>query len=254
MKELTKENGRKVLCYKAGGESEYRHYLKSKSKEEKYTIMMITRDTRVSAKELDTPEKHAMAVQAFVNAGFTKHSEFGNYFAHGGKRYTSLAIYSNDGDIYWNSDESNTTLEELLSAENSGFEKKDALLYQDETEEASWYDYSKQEALTFPPSGIWCQVLIGTLWWKVYIVGQDSEGFCVYEHNEDDQFNFTEVYDGDKSVNHFRPLDWDKLSKENLEKAKQRKELIDIISSAGNLSEGLLADVILNAGFKRNEK
>jgi hypothetical protein len=215
--------------------------------------MMITRDTRVSAKELDTPEKHAMAVQAFVNAGFKKNPDYGSHLEYGDGAYTSLAIYSDD-DIYWNSERPNTTLEELLSAENSGFNRTACV---SKTQCPEWYDYSKQEALTFPPSGIWCEVLTGAWWWKVYIVGQDSEGICVYEHNEDDQFKFTEVYYGDQDVNSFRPLDWDKLSEENLEKAKQRKELIDIISSAGNLSEGFskesLADIILNAGFKRNK-
>ncbi len=214
---------------------------------------MITKDTRVAAKELDTPEKHAMAVQAFVNAGFSKYPAFGNYIPERDGTYSSLGIYEGVViyyDSYSDSEERpNTTLEELLSAENSGFNRTESVY---KTKQPEWYDYSKQEALTFPPSGIWCEVTLNNEWWKVFIIGQDSQDYCVFEYDEDITHKFDEPYNGHIVLRCFRPLDWDKLSEENLEKAKQRKELIDIIAAAPSCGV-MLADIILNAGFKRNE-
>ena len=211
--------------------------------------MMITRDTRVSAKELDTPEKHAMAVQAFVNAGFKESATYGQY-EHRMYEGHDILVVSTYNTLLWDEGEGNTTLEELLSAENSGFNRTESV---STTQDPEWYDYSKQEALTFPPSGIWCQVQSGRCWHKVFIVGMDSDGYCVHEFPIECRPDSFEPYDGDRKTNHFRPLDWDKLSKENLEKAKQRKDLLEIILSAGGVSDGMLADIILNAGFKRNE-
>lgn len=68
----------------------------------------------------------------------------------------------------------------------------------DPTNKDSWFEKGE-----FPPAGTTCEVLHNLEYVEVFIVGMDSEGYCVYEL-PDAQFEVP--YSGNKFPNNFRPI------------------------------------------------
>ena len=78
-----------------------------------------------------------------------------------------------------------------------------------------------------PEVGEWCETTVG---YKYFYIGVDSRGIHIFEF-EDEILRFD-------NLEGFRPI------------KTERDLLIDIILGVGNMSEGVLADAILSAGFK----
>lgn len=94
------------------------------------------------------------------------------------------------------------------------------------------HDDDWHERGVLPPAGIRCEAEFGGAWELVYVVGRDSFDRLVIECADGDLIPV--------EATNFRPL------------RTERDELIEIILSC-NMSEGILADAILAAGFTRKE-
>ena len=86
-----------------------------------------------------------------------------------------------------------------------------------------------------PPVGEECEVLHNGEWHKTYIIGHDRNGAAVYDC---DSFDEEAPYDGNSHASCFRPI------------RTERDELIEIIESVGNQSNGFLADTIIDQGWR----
>lgn len=94
--------------------------------------------------------------------------------------------------------------------------------------EKSWHEKGEM-----PPVGVECEIWeLDGVWRKVEVVAHTKKGLVVEWGDEEYLIS---------RKRKFRPL------------KTERERLIDIIVSAGNLSDGMLADAILAAGFKAPE-
>lgn len=84
---------------------------------------------------------------------------------------------------------------------------------------------------TFVPKiGEWCEYARHSGFGKIYYIGLDSSGFMVFNDTNGELLRF-------EQSSEFRPI------------KTERDVLLDIIKTTGNMSSGVLADNILNAGF-----